>query len=111
MRWTEAGLAILQQAGLAPADAAKAFRPLFVYTFGHATFLPREDPQRVTRQARAAVLSLPPEQYPLVTAAAEELAETLIGQEPYEYGLDRLLDGIETSLTRTSRVHLGSTRT
>ncbi len=39
-RWTEAGLEILQQAGLSP---GQVFRPLFLYTFGHAAFAPRED--------------------------------------------------------------------
>ncbi len=95
MRWTEAALTILQRAGLSPGEAAHAFRPLFVYTFGHAAFVPRDDHRGVVNRARAAVLSLPPDEYPLVTAAAQELAQVLIGQEPYELGLDLLLDGIE----------------
>jgi AcrR family transcriptional regulator len=99
MRWTEAGLTILQHAGLSPGQAAQAFRPLFVYTFGHAAFVPRGDTKGVVSRARAAVLSLPPDEYPLVTEAAEELAAVLVGQEPYELGLDLLLDGIEARLT------------
>jgi AcrR family transcriptional regulator len=95
MRWTEAGLTILQHAGLSPGQAMQAFRPLFVYTFGHAAFVPREDTRGVVGRARASVLSLPPDEYPLVTAAAEELAAVLVGQEPYELGLDLILDGIE----------------
>lgn len=95
MRWTEAALTILQRAGLSPGQAAHAFRPLFVYTFGHAAFVPRERQRSVIDRARAAVLSLPPDEYPLAIAAAQELAEVLVGQEPYELGLDLLLDGIE----------------
>jgi AcrR family transcriptional regulator len=98
MRWTESSLAILQRAGLTPGQAMQAFRPLFVYTFGHAAFTPREDERGVTSRAQAAVLSLPPDEYPLVTAAAQELAQALVGQEPYELGLDLLLDGIENRL-------------
>lgn len=97
MRWTEAALAILQRAGLSSGQAMQAFRPLFVYTFGHAAFTPREDEEAVVR-ARSAVLTLPPDEYPLVTAAAGELREVLVGQEPYELGLDLLLDGIERRL-------------
>lgn len=102
MRWTEAALAILGRAGLAPGEAAKAFRPLFVYTFGHAAFLPRHDRQSVdvVDAARAAVLALPPDEYPLVTSAASELTQVLVGQEPYELGLDLLLDGIENQLVK-----------
>jgi AcrR family transcriptional regulator len=98
MRWTEAALAILAQAGLSPGQAAQAFRPLFIYTFGHAAFAPREDAADVVSRAGAEVLSLPPDEYPLVTAAAHELAQVLVGQEPYELGLDLLLDGIENRL-------------
>ena len=100
MRWTEAALAILHRAGLPPGQAARAFRPLFVYTFGHAAFAPREDERGVVSRARAAVLSLPPDEFPLVTSAAQELADVLVGQEPYELGLDLLLDGIENHLAK-----------
>jgi AcrR family transcriptional regulator len=98
MRWTETALAILQRAGLSPGQAMQTFRPLFVYTFGHAAFTPREDERSVIGRAQAAVLSLPPDDYPLVTAATQELAQALVGQEPYELGLDLLLDGIENRL-------------
>lgn len=103
MRWTEAALAILTRAGLRPGEAARAFRPLFVYTFGHAAFVPREDAEGVARRARAAVLSLPPDSYPLVTAAAEDLAQAVVGDEPYELGLDLMLDGIERRIRTTRR--------
>ncbi len=98
MRWTEAALTVLQRAGLSPGQAAEAFRPLFVYTFGHVAFLPRQDERGVVNRARAAVLGLPADEYPLVTTAAEELAQVLVGREPYEFGLDLLLDGIEARL-------------
>jgi AcrR family transcriptional regulator len=98
MRWTEAALAILERAGLSPGQAMQAFRPLFIYTFGHAAFTPREDGRGVANRAGASVLTLPPEEYPLVMAAAQELRQVLVGQEPYEVGLDLLLDGIESRL-------------
>jgi AcrR family transcriptional regulator len=103
LRWTEIGLEALLEAGLSPGEAAKAFRPLFIYTFGHATFLPPEQPDQVVRDAHAALLRLPPDEYPVLTSAARELAATLTGQEAFEYGLDRLLDGIETQLPPDAR--------
>jgi AcrR family transcriptional regulator len=101
LRWTEIGLEALQEAGLTPAEAARAFRPLFVYTFGHASFLPLERPEQVVRDAHAALLRLPPDEFPVLTSAAAEMAGTLAGQESFEYGLDRLLDGIEAQVERT----------
>jgi AcrR family transcriptional regulator len=95
LRWTEVGLKALGEAGLTPGEAAKAFRGLFVYTFGHAIFLPEEDPDDVVRRTHAAIVALPRDAYPAVTAAAGDLASTLTAEDAYEYGLDRLLDGIE----------------
>ena len=100
MRWTETALGILERAGLSPGRAMEAFRPLFVYTFGHAAFAPRQEEGDVSGRARAAVLSLSPQEFPLVTAAAEELGQALVGQEPYELGLDLLLDAIEKRVGR-----------
>lgn len=97
-RWTEAGLEILKDAGLSSAEAARAFRPLFVYTFGHAIFLPREDPDRVVREAHAAIMLLSPDQYPIVTSAAADLATSLVAKESYKQGLDQQLNGIEAQL-------------
>lgn len=100
MRWTETGLKLLADAGLPRAEAARAFRGLFVFTFGHAVFLPAGDAEEVVRAARAALLALPSESFPAVTAAADELPKTLVEQETYEYCLDRMLDGIEAELSR-----------
>jgi AcrR family transcriptional regulator len=98
LRFTEAGLQILQGAGFPLEEAARAFRPLFVYTFGYATFSPgREDIDASRRRGLAIIAALPPEQYPAVTEAALPLAATLAGTEQYEYGLDRLLDGLEAA--------------
>jgi AcrR family transcriptional regulator len=100
--WTEIGLEALQDAGLSAGEAARAFRPLFIYTFGHAIFLPRDRPEQVVRDAHAALLRLPPDQFPGLTSAAAEMAGTLAGSEAFEYGLDRLLDGIEMQLSTRS---------
>jgi AcrR family transcriptional regulator len=102
-RWTEVGLEALGEAGLSPGESAKAFRGLFVYTFGHATFLPEGEPDEVVRRAHAALVALPPDAFPAVAAAAGDLAGTLTGVDAYEYGLDRLLDGIEAEVRRGGR--------
>lgn len=96
LRFTEAGLQILQGAGFSLEEAARAFRSLFVYTFGHATFSPgAEDIEASRRRGLAIIAGLPPEQFPAVTAAALPLAATLAGDEQYEYGLDHLLAGLK----------------
>lgn len=97
MRWTEAALEILADAGLAPGPAANAFRPLFIYAFGHAAFTVAAENPELVAKASAAALSLPRREYPLVTEAVAEGA--LVGSESYELGLDLLLEGIAARVT------------
>ena len=72
LRLSEAGLRILQDAGFEPDEAA--------------------------RRARAALATLPADEYPALTAAADGFAGALAGDEELDYGLDRLLDGLEARL-------------
>jgi AcrR family transcriptional regulator len=91
MRVPEAGIGILLDAGLSPASAASAWRALWSYTFGFATF--RVESERVVRAAAAA---LPEDEYPALAAAGDELAAALADDESeFQRGLDRLLDGLE----------------
>jgi AcrR family transcriptional regulator len=99
LRFTEAALEVLIEAGFSIDEAARAFRPLFVYTFGSAAFNPGEEEIELSRRRGLGVIAaLPREEYPAVTEAAFPLAATLAGEEPFEYGLDRLLDGLEAQL-------------
>jgi TetR/AcrR family transcriptional regulator, tetracycline repressor protein len=102
LHFTEAGLAILVEAGFEPDEAARAFRPLFVYAFGSAAFGAPADPALDRRRARAALASVEPEDLPTVTAAASGLVASLSGEEQFLFGLDRLLDGLEVKLARRS---------
>ena len=98
MRWTEVGLEILIEAGFEPPEAARAFRPLFIYAFGHARFFPAADADQVMREARATLSLLPPDRFPCVLAAADEIAASIGDPDSYRHGLERQLDGIETQL-------------
>jgi AcrR family transcriptional regulator len=98
LRVTEAGMQILERAGFDKASAAHAYRALFLYTFGFASFNSPPDPEARKRQTRSALLALPPDEFPALSSAAQEAAETMAGDEPFEFGLDRLLDGLEALL-------------
>ena len=101
LRFTEAALQTLIDAGFSIDEAAQAFRPLYVYTFGCAAFNPGdEDIDRSTQRGLAVIATLPTEEYPAVTKGALPLAATLTGEQSFEYGLDRLLDGLQTRLPR-----------
>ena len=100
LRVTEAGMQVLERAGFDKATAAHAYRALFLYTFGFASFNSPPDPIRLKRQARSALLALPPDEYPALTSAAKEAAETMAGDEQFEFGLDRLLEGLEALASR-----------
>ena len=97
LKLPEAGLAILTQAGLSPEDATSAWRTLWSYTFGFATF--RVDS---ARGVRAAVAALPEGEYPVLEETADELAAALTDEDEFARGLDRILDGVEQRLTATA---------
>ncbi|TDO30665.1 TetR family transcriptional regulator [Kribbella sp. VKM Ac-2527] len=97
-------LELLADAGLHPADGARAAYLLIVYVFGSIALevadlpqpgpLPPESERIGTRLL--AFSATPPEPYPRTAAAAAELA-AYISTEQYLWGLHRLLDGITTS--------------
>jgi AcrR family transcriptional regulator len=75
LRLSEAGMAILVGAGFSEREAARAWRTLWSYTFGFATF------------TVAPVAWLPDAEYPA-------LAEVFADDEQFERGLEQLLDSL-----------------
>jgi AcrR family transcriptional regulator len=102
LRVSEAGVRILREAGFSRAEAARAYRSLFSYTFGFAAFTPREVSADVRHQAIAALAALPQDQYPALTDASSELADAVGGEAQFHHGLDLLLDGLEAKLKGAS---------
>ena len=74
LRLPEAGMAVLLDAGFEPAEAATAWRALWSYTFGFATF--RATPARSTR------------------AAVDAFAGVVAPDAEFAAGLEPLLDGL-----------------
>lgn len=98
LRFAETCLAILLDAGFDTAEAARAFRLLFTYTLGFAALSPAESTAEDRRAASAALGALPSEEYPNLVTAREEASAAMGGEETFEYGLDRILDGLEARL-------------
>ena len=89
LRLPEAGVAILLEAGFPPDEAASAWRALWSYTFGFATFSADS-----SRAVKAAIAALPEDEYPALAAAGEPVADALASDDEFATGLDRLLDGL-----------------
>jgi AcrR family transcriptional regulator len=104
LRVSEAGMQVLREAGFGKADAARAYRSLFNYTFGFAAFTPADVSPALRRKLLAAVASLPRDQYPAQAEAASELADAIGGEAQFNYGLDLLLDGLEAKLKARRRL-------
>jgi AcrR family transcriptional regulator len=98
LRFAEAGLTILRGAGFGRTDAARSFRLLFTYVFGYVSFSPDETAEEARRDSRAASSVLPIDEYPMLRDTSEELAEAMAGQETFEFGLDRIIGGLEAHL-------------
>jgi AcrR family transcriptional regulator len=98
LRFGEAVLGILHEAGFGSREAAQSFRLLFTYVFGFAGLSPEQTADEARRQAAAAIATLPPAQYPNLSKAAAEASAAMAGEEQFEYGLERILDGLESRL-------------
>jgi AcrR family transcriptional regulator len=100
-RITELGIRFLTDAGFDPGDAARCYRLLFDYVFGYSIVNRRAPSPALRREALASIVALPPEDFPSLTAVGEEIADAVGTEGQFEYGLDRLLDGIEARLAAT----------
>lgn len=94
LRFTEQAMKILREAGFGAADAARAYRTLFIFAFGSAAFGPAQGSVVDDSAARAALAALPAADYPMIAANLTELAATMSDSSLFEYGLDRLLEGL-----------------
>jgi AcrR family transcriptional regulator len=102
LRATNHAMAILGDAGFGKADAAAAWRLLFVYMFGSVAFTPESVPEESAREWRSRIGALPPDEFdPLLSALPEAIA-TMTGSEQFHAGLDVILDGLEARLARRS---------
>ena len=101
LRVPEAGVRILESAGLDSKEAASAWRALWSYTFGFATFRLGPTRDEAVRRARTAIAALPDDEYPTLLAAADDVAASWADEDQFDYGLERLLDGIEARIGTT----------
>ena len=99
LRFAESGLRILRAAGFERREAALGFRLVFSYSFGFAAFSPAATVEEDREAAAAAIRALPPADYPELSAASAEAAQAMGGEEAFEYGLDRILDGLASRLS------------
>jgi AcrR family transcriptional regulator len=103
-RGTEVAMTALVEAGFPPAEAARAFRVLFLYVFSTAAFNDPEVTAGRRRQLAQAQAALPDDEFPTLTALpARAIADSMGGEEQFEYGLDVLLDGLAARLNPSSR--------
>lgn len=100
LRFSERCLAILRGAGFDVPEGTAAFRLIFTYTFGFAALSPAESTEDDRRTALAALASLPADEYPALAEAREEASRAMGGEDVFEYGLDRILDGLAARLAR-----------
>jgi AcrR family transcriptional regulator len=104
LRVSEAALTILLEAGLSKREAASAWRALWSYTYGFATFQLAPTPEEALRRARVAIAGLPDQDYPTLLSCALEASSALADEDEFEPGLSRLLDGIWTNVQGRDRV-------
>lgn len=98
LRFAEAVIGILREAGVEAHEAASAFRLIFTYTFGFAGLSPARATDQARKQAANAAAALPADEFPNLTATAAEWTQAMAGSDQFHYGLDRILDGLQAKL-------------
>ena len=88
LRLSQAGIELLEEAGFARGEAVLAWRSLFAYAVGAARGAPAES-------ERTALAGLSDEQYAELGDVAHDLLGEAGVEGGFEYGLERLLDGLE----------------
>jgi hypothetical protein len=66
--------------------------------FGYVSFSPEQGAEDARRESRVATAALPPEEYPTLTDTADQLADAMAGDTTFDFGLDRIIDGLEAHL-------------
>jgi AcrR family transcriptional regulator len=99
LRLSEAVLGILTQAGFTGRQRDVANRTLMVYLIGSIQF---EHFGQLSGAGTAAMASLPGDEYPLLAETARP-AHRMNPDEEFRRGLAIVLDGLQASLTRSSR--------
>jgi AcrR family transcriptional regulator len=103
LRLSESALAILLETGLDKREAASAWRSLWSYTYGSATFQLAPTPDEARRRTRTAIAALDDEEFPTLLDVAGEMAAAMGDEDEFDHGLDRLLDAIEARASGTVR--------
>lgn len=98
LRLTDTGVGILERAGFDAREAVSAWRALCAYTFGFMDAEPGVAPAAAARQVRAAIAALPEEDLPVLSGRPDDLAAAMTSEDEFDYGLERLLDGLEARL-------------
>jgi AcrR family transcriptional regulator len=103
LQFGERIMGLLIGAGFEVEHAASAFRLLFTYVFGFAGLSPQATTEEARQQAAHAVAVLPTGDHPVLTQHAGPFAQAMAGEEAFGFGLNRILDGLETFLRDATR--------
>jgi hypothetical protein len=97
-------LALLSDAGFAPADALHVYRAYYGFLYGHILNELQEyivDPEENEALLRLGLHRLPAKDFPRLRALAPVLAD-YDGEAELDQGITILLSGLETHLSRTA---------
>jgi AcrR family transcriptional regulator len=103
LQFAERVIGLLREAGFDAEEAASGFRAIFTYTFGFAALSPERTSGDARHLATAVAASLEAERFPNLVETRREWTEAMAGAAQFDYGLDRLLDGLEARLAHRGR--------
>ncbi|WP_327145231.1 hypothetical protein [Nocardia sp. NBC_01327] len=91
-RLTEPQVADNLSIGLSVTAALRAYREMYLFTLGCAALVEHTDLKAVQLRTRTHLAALDPDEYPLLSAHMNEVADAVTSEEPFRDGLRRLID-------------------
>ena len=92
---SETAMSILTEAGFSGRAAARAYRALFIFTFGSVAFAHPDRGPRDRRATRDALRRLDPDFFPTLLAHAGEVETSMGDPTIFHAGLDAVLRGLQ----------------
>jgi AcrR family transcriptional regulator len=101
--WLDAALAALEPTGLSAAERHQVFLLVIgqVRSLAQQVLDVDEEHQREWSRLTGELLARRPDRFPALTRAVADGAFEPVGADPLDFGLDRILDGVQTLVERT----------
>ncbi|NML55653.1 TetR/AcrR family transcriptional regulator [Streptomyces sp. R302] len=90
-RLVEPQLAHSVEVGMAPDEAVRTYRRMYLFTLGSASFVDHRDPKGAQDMTRRALAALDPDEFPMLAGQLSAIVPAVVDHDVYYGGLRQLI--------------------